>query len=199
MRTSGHCSTVLLIALATSIAAGQSRASIAESPTTVHSTPQKMASGSIVGRVFAITKGGDLKLARLASVYLFFNRGPGVSNILATAGSTPGVVFLEKDLAALNEAPATSCRHDLVAADKALLQTLEWARRNQLTDLVLLTDTDEEGNFQIKNAKPGTYELVVRGQAGSNDTYWDQEVEIKSNQEVKAKVASVQAACSDLR
>jgi hypothetical protein len=158
---------------------------------------QKTNTGTVAGRVFAITKSGDLKPARLASVYLFFNNGPGVSAILEKTGNTPALVFLQKELDSLKEGDP-SCRRDLVAADKGIDEAVEWAKDKKVTELVRFTDADEDGYFEIEGAKPGIHDLVVRGQAGSNDAFWDQQVEVKANQKIEVKVASVQAACSNL-
>jgi hypothetical protein len=157
---------------------------------------------TVTGRVFAITKGGDLKPARSAQVYLFFQRGPEISSIIATAGTTPGVHYLQKELDALEEnhksGKDVSCKSGLIAIDKAILDTFEWAKQHQLTDLIRFVDTDEEGYFTISRVRPGIYELVVRGQAGINDASWLQEIEVKPGEKLTAKVSSVESSCSTL-
>ena len=198
MRSIRTLTVALSIVFAIPTASGQGKTTKSGIPPGRKLSTQKTGVGAVVGRVFAITKGGDLKPARLAMVYLFFNRGPGVSEIVASAGTTPGLIFLQKDLDGLKEGDPALCMRDLVAADKAILATLDWSKTKHLTDLVRFTDADEDGYFQIENARPGTYDLVARGQAGSNNAYWEEDVEVKPNQKTEVKMASVQAACSNL-
>jgi hypothetical protein len=151
----------------------------------------------VAGRVFAITKGGDLKPARSAQVYLFFQRGPGVSSITAAAGATPAVFYLQKQLEALqenhNSGKDAYCRNDLIAVDKAILETFEWTKSNRLSALVRFGDTDEEGYFTIAQVQPGTYDLIVRGRAGINDASWHQEVRLGAKEKLTTKVSSVES------
>jgi hypothetical protein len=167
------------------------------SPTKKTSTPS---AGIVTGRVFAITQGGDLKPARMAHVYLFFQNGPEAASLTKTIGTTPDLFYLQKKLEAIKEAVAAgSCKSDLIAADKAILATLTWATVNHLTDFVPFGDADEEGNFTITKVKPGVYDVIARGQAGINDSSWSQNVTVKSGETVTIKLSNVESSCSNVK
>jgi hypothetical protein len=169
------------------------------------SPPQKASNpsfGVVMGRIFLITKGGDLKPARLAHGFLFFETGPGISAIEAAGGGdTPGLIYLKRYLEATEDANKSGaslrCRSDLLNVDKAALATLAWAQEHKLTAYVAFLDADEEGHFTVGKIRPGVYELVVRGQAGINDAYWLQRVTVRPREKTEVKVSSVEAACAD--
>ncbi len=159
--------------------------------------------GVVSGRIFLITKGGDLKPARMAHVFLFFDRGQGSSAVMsAGGGDTPGLIYLKKNLEAIEEAnksgASKSCKSDLLNAFKAAVATLDWAQEHKLTAYVAILDADEEGNFSIGKIRPGVYELIARGQAGINDAYWLQEITVRSGEKTEVKVSSVEASCPDV-
>ena len=155
--------------------------------------------GIVTGRVFAITQGGDLP-ARMAHVYLFLEKGPEAASLTKTIGTTPDLFYLQKKLEAIKEAIAAgSCRSDLIATDKAILATLAWATENHLTDFVPFGDADEEGNFTITKVKPGVYDVIARGQAGSNDSSWSQDITLKPGGKVTIKLSNVESSCSNVK
>jgi|SRR5579863_28684 len=170
-------------------------------------SPPKKASnpslGTVSGRIFLITKGGDLKLARMARVYLFWENGPAATAVKAAAGeeTSPGLVYLKKYLQATKDANRSGasqfCRSDLLNADKAALATIDWAQEHKLADYIPIIKSDEEGNFSASKLRPGLYELVARGQAGINDAYWLQEVTVKAGEKTEVKVNSVEGSCTD--
>ena len=92
-----------------------------------------------------------------------------------------------------------SCRSDLIATDKAILDTLAWATENHLTDFVPFGDADEEGNFTITRVKAGVYDVIARGQAGSNDSSWSQDVTVKSGETVTIKLSNVESSYSNVK
>lgn len=168
--------------------------------------PQKMphsATGSVSGRIFLITKAGDLKPARMARLYLFWENGSAVAAVEAAAGAetSPGLFYLKKNLEATEDANKTGasqlCRTDLLNADKAVLATLDWAQEHKLMAYVATLDADEEGQFSVGKIRPGLYELIARGQAGINDAYWLQQITVKSGQKTEVKVSSVEASCAN--
>ena len=159
--------------------------------------------GTISGRIFLITKGGDLKPARMARVYLFFEHGPGSAAVAAAgAGDSPGLIYLEKYLEATEAANKSGdsklCRSDLLNADKAIQATVEWAEEHKLMAYVAALDADEEGNFSMGKIRSGVYNLVARGKAGINDAYWLQEITVRSGAKTETKVISVEASCADI-
>lgn len=86
---------VLLVFIA-SVALHGADTELSNAQSKPHSYPQPL--GSVHGRVFAITRGGDLKPARLAQVYLVFETrivGHKVDPS-ATNEENAGMVFLNK-------------------------------------------------------------------------------------------------------
>jgi hypothetical protein len=154
--------------------------------------------GSISGRVFAITKAGDLKPARIAHVYLLSATKMNSTKNGESNQDTALIVFLRKYLELMKEKePGTnaSCHIDLLNVSKSLSAALDWTKNNGATSSMYFTDTDEDGFFQIANLPPGDYGMIVRGQAGSNDAYWEQDVSLKPGEALMVKVSSVQVAC----
>jgi hypothetical protein len=193
--------TFLVAALATTVVSGHPQSSEKRTAT----PPQKASSasfGSVSGRIFLITKGGDLKPARLARLYLMYERGSSsISAVLAAGeGDTPGIFYLNKLLEATNEANESGasrmCVSDLVNADKAILVTLDWVQAHKLMAYVAAPDVDEEGKFSIPQIRPGIYDLLARGQAGINDAYWQQQLSVTAGEKTEVKVSSVEAACA---
>lgn len=183
----------------TTILAGQSDTKRTASPSQKASNPSV---GSVSGRIFLITKGGDLKPARMAHVFLFFERGPGSSAVMSAGGGyTPGLIYLKENLELTEDAnksgASVRCSSDLLNAFKAAIATVDWAREHKLTAYALILDADEEGNFSIGKIQPGVYDLVVRGRAGINDAYWLQVVTIKAGEKTEVKLSSVEASCAD--
>lgn len=170
------------------------------------SPPQKAPNssfGEVSGRIFLITKSGDLKPARMARVYLFFEHGPGSAAVVAAgAGDSPGIIYLKKYLEASQAANESGdsklCRSDLLNADKATKATLEWAQERKLMAYVAALDADEEGYFSVGRIRPGVYNLVARGNSGINDAYWLQEITVRPGQKTDVKVSSVEASCADV-
>ena len=175
------------------------------------SPPQKASNpsfGAISGRIFLITKGGDLKPARLARMYLFYvtlDYYRGIGEVMP-GDKTPGLIYATKsaELGTEDANKAKSgthvdlCRSELMNADKAALATLDWAQEHKLGAYVPVLDVDEEGQFSTGyNIRPGLYELVARGRAGINDAYWDQNVTVRAGEKTEVKVSSVEASCAD--
>jgi hypothetical protein len=143
--------------------------------TTTSSPTPRSQSATVSGRVFLITKSGDLKPARMALVYVFFMgtagetaaeekaRGDGDTVGLewlkyASAASREDTEFVnaERDKAMANIRSYSSeawdrriCTHDLVTRRAAIRKTLDWAKSNNKMSQVLQTQTDEEGTFEL--------------------------------------------------
>jgi hypothetical protein len=92
-------------------------------------------------------------------------------------------------------ADRVACNHDLRQIDKAILSVLKWAEQSGQTRQTRITDTDEEGYFQLQKVVPGKHYLIVRGQAGANNAYWRLDVWVKPGEDVSIKVSSVEKAC----
>jgi hypothetical protein len=164
----------------------------------------------LTGKVFAITKGGDVKPALLAHVYLFLSGAAysAIFNEFLTAIIKAHDV-LEATLKAQLDDPVlandasykamladhlrTSCRGLLRDVDKKISDDHEIDPK--LFGPAYTAETDETGSFEIARIKPGDYQIVVRGQAGSNDVLWVGKVTIVSGATKTLKLSSVAKAC----
>src|SRR5258707_9820590 len=137
------------------------------------------ASGTVEGRVFGITRGGDLKPARMPNIYLLYKgRGEKLEEDSADDRyQNASLAALRKRLDQQLEHPSTDdgdlrCREGLLDTDQTLVDTAQWALDNRKVEQVLTADGDEEGHFRIAKVPIGHYRLVAREQAGANDGYW---------------------------
>jgi hypothetical protein len=156
--------------------------------------------GSIHGRVFAITQGGDLKPARLATVYLVFEArtiGHKVDKKF-DCETTAFTHFLQARLDEDRRTSDDSCRSELITDGKAIMSLLDWTKEGNRAWQLMLGDADEEGNFAFPRVPPGKYDVLVRARAGINEAFWSQEVWVQPGEAVTMKVASVERSCSDL-
>jgi hypothetical protein len=138
----------------------------------------KKPSGSISGRVFAITRAGDLKPARLARVYLMGG--------LTIPPDSAVSVFFDKQLserkdlrssgALTNDSEELLCRKELLIITNSVRAAAKWVGENKKYSEFLTAQADEEGAFQISGIAPGGYTLAVLGRAGANDAYWEVDV-----------------------
>jgi len=130
---------------------------------------------TVSGSVFAITKGGDVKPARMAEVYLFYSRPAGKSVSLpappspSMAEQHPAATFAadvfesevvkgeekariwQQDKPYLEE--STQCNSMLVRAYKsAIVETIRWGQEHQTQ--IVFGDADEDGKFEITIPPP---------------------------------------------
>jgi hypothetical protein len=163
-------------------------------------TGDTLAATPLMGRVFAITKGGDVKPALLARVYLFpvsysINEWM-TSNIRARDEYEAKVEAIiaedPSDNPFYNSLIAENCRNLLSDVDKKIGTDKEIAPES--FGPAYTAETDETGNFKISPVNAGDYSLVVRGQAGSNDVLWIDKVTIAGATEA-LKLHSVAKAC----
>jgi len=220
------CWAILVLAMALGDDARQGHAPVKPSA----STQNQQDLGVVVGRVFAITKSGDLKPCRLCKVYLFFSLPIVGQKVVDAKAETPGEVFLlnqleqlkvigdaskaemtrsDKMISAprshpLSEEEAASaarvsaelrCKSLLIGDTKAILDTFERADQHNQSMPIYSADADEEGNFQLSKIKSGEYILVALGQAGMNDAFWQENVQVHLREKVTVKLSSVKTAC----
>jgi hypothetical protein len=165
-------------------------------------------SGVVSGRVFVITRAGDLKPARIAKVYLLY---------VDTDEYSAGHFFLtdhEKQLGETfkklsEEHPDTRvffgnrlqyhiCLAALQDYSISLSRTFDLVSLTKKEWQLITRQTDEEGNFKISVPHAGKYALIVFGQAGFNDAFWiDDSVIVSPGAETTVKMASPVSACVD--
>jgi hypothetical protein len=177
-------------------------------------TPTKNAAstqGSLSGRVFAITEGGDLKPARMADVYILYQSGATRDGKAVDVGETADLVFMEahneaqeqylKDFQANSQwSEKTACMKDLETFRPAIIKAMEWAQVHSKQSQIAKTQTDEEGNFSA-SLPAGKYDVYVRGRAGFNESLWDTgiyNVTIQPGAHVVLKLSSPEKSCLDV-
>lgn len=163
------------------------------------------ATGTVEGKVLAITRGGDLKPARIPTIYLLY-KGRGEDLELNSADDhyqhasmTALLKRTEDRLAAARagsfEDEDLKCREGLLDTDQSLAGTAEWALDNKKAKQMLTADGDEERHFRIAKVPVGHYRLVARGQAGANDTYWESSIVVTAGMTTAAKLNSPGKSC----
>lgn len=183
----------------------------------VNTSAQKKAvppakSGVVSGRVFAVTKSGDLKPARGAQVVLLYMyRSEKAANENPKELDSAGMAWLDNQNKALGEfnrqlttegagwSDARMCRQHLLAYAQALSATIDWASENNKPWQILSTDADEDGAFKIAVPRPGKYEVVATGRAGFNDAVWETdfktEIHVEPGMTTEIKLSSPKEAC----
>jgi hypothetical protein len=156
--------------------------------------------GSVRGRVFAITKGGDLKPARLATVRLLLQaRSVGHKvDKKYECEETAELVFLTKQVELKERESDASCKRELILDMDATIAAEEWSQVKPRQWQFLETDADEEGNFVFPKVPSGKYNVIVQAQAGINDAFWNQEVWVRPGESVNVKVSEIETTCSNL-
>lgn len=159
--------------------------------------------GSIKGRVFLITGSGDLKPARLASVYLLAEGAPLSPDSLKIIESARQHCFQaerwEDDYQRYPEFRAT------VSGERAIRGALaDYA--NDLSALdklfgsqaVFAGQADEEGQFTFEQIAPGSYAMAAFGQAGINLAYWEKPLQVTAENQSDIKLNEPVTACSEM-
>lgn len=171
---------------------------------------QTLAGGTLSGRIFAVTKVGDVKPAIMANVYLFFEVSVHPNGKVSDAGSdgSAGNVFLEntnKEMAAelqkmqqnaLDE--QVECLDELMVYQKAIVTTLGSMPNNKQWQIVT-GKTDENGYFELSVPRQGSWMLVADGQAGANNAIWEEEgVRVFAGKMTQTKIGSPEKSCLNL-
>jgi hypothetical protein len=175
---------------------------------------QHLGYGSVMGRVFVITNGGDLKPARFAKVYFFFDAKTSGGKVFGDDDGSVGYFFLgertkwlEDDMKKAEQSvkqhedlpsDAVMCLEKLSSADKEIVDTLDYAQKTQHLSEIYVSDTDEEGNFRIDKFRPGFYVVIARGQAGIDDVFWHEDIIIEPKGSFVMKLHLFDAACTGL-
>jgi hypothetical protein len=179
----------------------------------VQQRPATPKGGTVLGRIFAITKGGDIKPARMADVYLFYvSRNPNFATLDKEGkeeyeDSVGGGQYLSEEVNRLKEenewleanavqvSDSLVCRHELLSYDKRNIQLLEWARARNKGWQVIIAEADEEGTIRINVPRRGMYRMVVRGRAGYNDVIWQSDVVVRPGEETSVKLSTPLHSC----
>jgi hypothetical protein len=157
--------------------------------------------GKLAGSAFLITKSGDLKPARLASIRLLYFEGGQTS-------TTPGVVYKGNEevvtkmwLKKLTVDKLTGedlCQWELEAHRAALESAVKSAAEQGKTGQVRTADADEEGRFKVNGIPAGHYTLIVWGQAGMNTAFWRENIVVVAGKITSIKLSKPRTACLQL-
>ncbi len=163
--------------------------------------------GALSGRIFAVTRGGDLKPAILADVYLFFEVSIHADGTVIDVGGsdTAGDTYMKKvnegmeaELEKMKQEDWSDhirCLNDLLVYQDAIVKTLQSVSEKEQWQVVT-GQTDEDGYFKLSVPRQGSYYLVVKGQAGANDAEWEQEgVRVFTGKVTELKLGSPKQAC----
>ncbi len=167
------------------------------------------ASSTVTGRAFAITKGGDLKPARLAKIYLIYHHSAKDSQALQEGTlKTAGTVFDESNAKrsqleivaerSMSKFETRDFREAYMLAvylrmDDAIKAAVKWASENA-EGQVRTTKADEEGNFEALTSLPGRHLLLIVGRAGLNEAIWMEELNVEPGRTYKLKLSEPKAS-----
>jgi hypothetical protein len=165
-------------------------------------TPALLA--GLTGKVFAITKGGDLKQARFAQVFALSGDSAAAFNAyMQTIAKAVSQFTKLRDGREADD--VTSAGSQVDSLTKALCTSIVSGPKDKALDLakanpdqVVTSETDEEGFFKIGGLKPGTYTVLVVGRAGANDGFWVENAVLESGKDDALKMRSPALACLNL-
>jgi len=169
------------------------------------------ATGELNGFVFLITKGGDIKPARLASVTLLYiseKKLPSSDDYPDTAAGgrfiKNHIAEIRKQVDNINEQIRThnfksdeaNCSANLREYTEAIKSTSIWAHESNKLSQIMVEQLDEEGNFKIAGVPTGFYIVIVSGRAGVNEAVWQKlDVEITAGQATSIKMPTPENVC----
>ncbi len=173
-------------------------------------SPPSEQTGVVSGRIFAITKDGDLKPARLAKVYLFYTyRSAKAANASPAEETNSAAHVWSENLSKLTEgylkaldregaswSDSLMCHKKLLTYVEALSATADWAADDRRVWQMLTTNADENGVFKVTVHHPGKYALLAYGQAGFSKAVWeDDDIVVNPGVTTTGKLSSPAEAC----
>jgi hypothetical protein len=174
-----------------------------------HQRPSLVKGGIVSGRIFSVTRGGDLKPARMATVVLLYSyHSDKAADKDREYMDSADHVWLEDRLNAMTRltnaltvegagwSDSLVCRKRLLTYHEALSATLTWAAEKHKAWQVVSGDANEDGFFKITVPHPGKYTIVAIGEAGFNDAAWENDdVAVNSGMTTTVKLSSPKEAC----
>jgi hypothetical protein len=167
--------------------------------------PGKPMLAAVKGRVFLITKGGDLKPARLADVYLL---SADVLPDEKSVKTETGLVALYCEYA--GQQRQFVYRPDVGAYASRVVQADLSEYKDGLSKLQKMfsgqmgkkntfsAQADEEGGFSFDGVPFGSYMIIAFGHAGVNLGYWEQPLQITATKPPEVRLSAPVTACSML-
>jgi len=136
--------------------------------------------GSLAGRVFALAKGGDLRPARLARVFV---------------ASGEDQITLQQNLDRALAKHREDIRSNTDVQEACLVASVSVHEAVKSASKIQIADTDEDGNFALSKLHPGTYLVIAIGSAGGKQSIWLLAAEVTSGKRQKVRLAEPVLAC----
>jgi hypothetical protein len=144
--------------------------------------------GSVSGRAYLITKGGDLKPVRDGAVYLI--RVQPTEKLSLTGRANRMFTEMLKATEKSGESTSLPCVEVAAYREAAKVALKEQGSRT--------LETNAEGEFAINDIAMGGYDLVVIGHAGIYDAVWRSSIMVVGDKQT-LKLNDPDPACSALR
>jgi hypothetical protein len=154
---------------------------------------------AVSGETFLTTRGGGLKVARMANVYVLgaslIHKYLEVAKQMRGSRNERLQALLNRNTDSAADAETTACRFLMRENDETIARTIAWATENDQESLHT-TETDENGFFRLGRLKPGNYLVVVRGQAEGTEAEWESRMfNLKAGETMRLKMSAPLLAC----
>jgi len=136
--------------------------------------------GTLAGRVFALAKGGDIKPARLAHVFI---------------ASGNDQIMLQQDLDSALARRLESIRSNTDTQEACLLASSSIHEALKGGSSIQTLNTNEDGYFELGKLKAGTYMVVVTGGANGYESVWYLTTIVTAGKRQKVKLSEPALAC----
>ena len=152
---------------------------------------------TLTGKVFLLTRGGDLMLARFARLFVLSGEAANqfANNTTLFVDSEKPIEYL-RALGINNALSEETFRLECV---QTLMNHLKMALNLQQTspNSVVASETDEEGTFKVKGLHPDSYTVLVFGRGGANAALWMEQVTLETGKDDSLKMHSTKIGCFD--
>ena len=138
------------------------------------------ATGILTGKVFATTKGGDTKPARMAHVFL-------------ASGDDQVAVQQSLDKALTNR--LESLKNNSDAEQACQLASVSVFAAVRASSTIQTVNTDEDGSFALPGLRPGTYLVIVIGTANGYQSVWRLSTDVTAGKRRKITLSEPVLEC----
>ncbi|MGB9455521.1 MAG: carboxypeptidase-like regulatory domain-containing protein [Bryobacteraceae bacterium] len=136
--------------------------------------------GTLAGRVYAIAKGGDIKPARLAHVFV------------ATGDDQ---VALQQNVDRALAKRLEDIKNNTDAQGACVIASMSIHEAVKSGSGILTVDTDEDGSFDLPKLTAGAYAVVVMGTANGYQSVWYSTTTVTAGKRQKVKMSEPVLAC----
>ncbi|MGD0666288.1 MAG: hypothetical protein ABSB23_01905 [Bryobacteraceae bacterium] len=136
--------------------------------------------GTLAGRVYAIAKGGDIKPARLAHVFV-------------ASGDDQAALQQNVDRALAKR--LEDIKNNTDAQGACLIASMSIREAVKSGSNIQTVDTDEDGSFDLHKLTAGTCAIVVMGAANGYQSVWYLITTVTAGKRQKVKMSEPVLAC----